>query len=94
VSSPNWAGSYRKKQRSRGYSGWIGRGPLSSPPISPALQWSQSRDKRATLPGEPDRGHLTIGQREIVIDLVNASCRAEYEWGVHMAVYAEKAGLT
>jgi hypothetical protein len=41
-----------------------------------------------------DRGHLTIRQREIVIDRVTASCDAEYEWGVHTAVYADKAGLT
>ena len=41
-----------------------------------------------------DRGHLTIRQREIVIDRVTASCGAEYEWGVHVSVYAEKAGLT
>lgn len=41
-----------------------------------------------------DRGHLTIRQREIVIDRVTASCGAEYEWGVHVAVFAAKAGLT
>jgi alkylhydroperoxidase family enzyme len=41
-----------------------------------------------------DRGHLTIRQREIVIDRVTAMCGAEYEWGVHVAVYADKAGLT
>ncbi|KAA0087052.1 carboxymuconolactone decarboxylase family protein [Mycolicibacterium sp. P9-64] len=41
-----------------------------------------------------DRGHLTIRQREIVIDRVTATCGAEYEWGVHVAVYAAKAGLT
>src|SRR5689334_16842538 len=41
-----------------------------------------------------DRGHLTIRQREIVIDRVTASCGAEYEWGVHVSVYAAKAGLT
>lgn len=40
-----------------------------------------------------DRGHLTIRQREIVIDRVTAQCGAEYEWGVHTAVYAAKAGL-
>jgi len=40
-----------------------------------------------------DRGHLTIRQREIVIDRVTAGCSAEYEWGVHVSVYAEKAGL-
>src|SRR5689334_6050872 len=41
-----------------------------------------------------DRGHLTIRQREIVIDRVTASCGAEYEWGVHVTAYAAKAGLT
>ena len=41
-----------------------------------------------------DRGHLTIRQREIVIDRVTAHCGAEYEWGVHVAIYAAKAGLT
>src|SRR5882757_1870848 len=41
-----------------------------------------------------DRGHLTIRQREIVIDRVTASCGAEYEWGVHVSVFATKAGLT
>lgn len=41
-----------------------------------------------------DRGHLTIRQREIVIDRVTATCGAEYEWGVHVAAFAAKAGLT
>jgi alkylhydroperoxidase family enzyme len=40
-----------------------------------------------------DRGHLTIRQREIVIDRITAQCGAEYEWGVHVAAYATKAGL-
>ncbi|BAX90691.1 carboxymuconolactone decarboxylase family protein [Mycobacterium shigaense] len=40
-----------------------------------------------------DRGHLTIRQREIVIDRVTAQCGAEYEWGVHVSAYAAKAGL-
>jgi alkylhydroperoxidase family enzyme len=41
-----------------------------------------------------DRGHLTLRQREIVIDRVTAQCGAEYEWGVHIATFATKAGLT
>ncbi|MEZ0352483.1 carboxymuconolactone decarboxylase family protein [Mycobacterium sp. pR1184] len=41
-----------------------------------------------------DRGHLTIRQREIVIDRVTAACGAEYEWGVHVTTFAAKAGLT
>ena len=40
-----------------------------------------------------DRGNLTIRQREIVIDRVTATCGAEYEWGVHVSVYGETAGL-
>jgi len=40
-----------------------------------------------------DRGHLSLRQREIVIDRVTAACGAEYEWGVHVAVYGDAAGL-
>jgi alkylhydroperoxidase family enzyme len=41
-----------------------------------------------------DRGHLTIRQREIVIDRVTATCGAEYEWGVHVSTFSAKAGLS
>lgn len=41
-----------------------------------------------------DRGHLTMRQREITIDRTTALCRCEYEWGVHIAGFAEKAALT
>ncbi|MEU3464707.1 carboxymuconolactone decarboxylase family protein [Streptomyces sp. NPDC006733] len=41
-----------------------------------------------------DRGHLSLKQREIVIDRITARCRSEYEWGVHVSAFAEKAGLT
>ena len=41
-----------------------------------------------------DRGHLSIRQREIVIDRTTALCRSEYEWGVHVAFFGAKAGLT
>jgi alkylhydroperoxidase family enzyme len=40
-----------------------------------------------------DKGHLTLRQREIVIDRVTAQCRSEYEWGVHIAFFAERAGI-
>ena len=33
-------------------------------------------------------------EREIVIDRTCARCGAEYEWGVHVAHYAERVGLT
>jgi alkylhydroperoxidase family enzyme len=41
-----------------------------------------------------DRGVLTLRQREIVIDRTCALNRCEYEWGVHVAIFAAKAKLT
>lgn len=41
-----------------------------------------------------DRGHLTLRQREIVIDRTTALNSAEYEWGVHVATYGDAADLT
>lgn len=41
-----------------------------------------------------DRGHVSIRQREIVIDRITALSKSEYEWGVHIAIFAEKVGLT
>ena len=41
-----------------------------------------------------DRGHLTPRQREIVIDRTTALCGAEYEWGVHIAIFGGHVGLT
>jgi alkylhydroperoxidase family enzyme len=40
-----------------------------------------------------DRGHLTMRQREIVIDRTTALCRSEYEWGVHVATFGKHVGL-
>jgi alkylhydroperoxidase family enzyme len=40
-----------------------------------------------------DRGHLRLRQREIVIDRITGLCRCEYEWGVHVALFAARAGL-
>lgn len=36
---------------------------------------------------------LSIRDREIVIDRTCARCGCEYEWGVHVAFFAEPAGL-
>ena len=41
-----------------------------------------------------DRGSLTLRQREIVIDRTCGLNRCEYEWGVHVAIFAAKARLT
>jgi alkylhydroperoxidase family enzyme len=40
-----------------------------------------------------DRGPLSLREREIVIDRTCALNRCEYEWGVHVAIFAEPAGL-
>ena len=41
-----------------------------------------------------DRGSITLREREIVIDRTCARCGSEYEWGVHVAFFAERAKLT
>ncbi len=41
-----------------------------------------------------DRGHLTLHQREIVIDRTTARCGSEYEWGVHITFFSQRAELT
>jgi alkylhydroperoxidase family enzyme len=41
-----------------------------------------------------DRGHLTLRQREIVIDRTTVLCRSEYEWGVHIALFGGHVELT
>lgn len=37
---------------------------------------------------------LSMRDREILIDRTCARCGAEYEWGVHLAFFAERVGLT
>jgi alkylhydroperoxidase family enzyme len=37
---------------------------------------------------------LTMRDREIVIDRTCARCGCEYEWGVHVAFFGERVGLT
>lgn len=41
-----------------------------------------------------DRGALSLRQREIAIDRTCALNRCRYEWGVHIAFFAERVGLT
>src|ERR1700709_2655280 len=41
-----------------------------------------------------DRGPLTLREREIVINRTCALTGCEYEWGVHVAIFAKPAGLT
>jgi alkylhydroperoxidase family enzyme len=37
---------------------------------------------------------LSMRQRELVIGRVTARCGCEYEWGVHLAFFADRVGLT
>jgi 4-carboxymuconolactone decarboxylase len=39
------------------------------------------------------KASLPLRDREVVIDRVCARCGAQYEWGVHVAAFAEAAGL-
>src|SRR5215475_159640 len=41
-----------------------------------------------------DRGPVSLRHREIVIDRTCARCGCPYEWGVHVAFFAERVGLT
>jgi len=41
-----------------------------------------------------DKGPLTLRQREILIDRTTARLGCEYEWGVHVAIFAERVGFT
>ena len=71
---------------------------LMPPGVAPlvlfrALARDQRLFQRFRGAGLLDKGHLTLRQREIVIDRVTAQCGSEYEWGVHVAFFAERAGL-
>lgn len=77
--------------------GWFDRTmPPGAAPL--VLFTSLARDERLFAKffasGLLDRGHLTLRQREIVIDRTTALCRSEYEWGVHIAVFGPRIGLT
>ena len=41
-----------------------------------------------------DKGSIALREREIVILRTTARLGAEYEWGVHIAFFAAKAGIT
>src|SRR5260370_26294667 len=40
-----------------------------------------------------DKGPLGLRQREVVIDRTTARLGCEYEWGVHIAIFAERVGF-
>ena len=75
---------------------WLDRTmPPGQPPL--LLFTTLARDPRLFTKffsaGLLDRGHLTLRQREIVIHRTTALCRSEYEWGVHVALFAARVGF-
>jgi alkylhydroperoxidase family enzyme len=70
--------------------------PEGVPPLQ--LFTTLARDERLferfMAGGLLDKGHLSLRQREIIIDRVTAKCGSEYEWGVHIAFFAEKVELS
>src|SRR5262245_54259030 len=49
---------------------------------------------RVMAGGLLDRGTISLREREIVIDRTCARCGSEYEWGVHVAFFAERVAFT
>jgi alkylhydroperoxidase family enzyme len=72
---------------------------LLGPPIQLFRVFARRPDRARGISGWGSyylsrRSALTLRHRELVIDRTVALCGADYEWGVHIAVFAEKAGLT
>ena len=67
--------------------------PAGVPPL--ALFRTLARNERVFLRlmagGLLDRGSISLREREIVIDRTCARCGSEYDWGVHVAFFAERA---
>jgi alkylhydroperoxidase family enzyme len=77
--------------------GWLDR--IMPAGVAPLVLFTTlARDERLFQKlfagGLVDRGHLTLRQREIVIDRTTALCHSEYEWGVHVSFFAERVGFT
>jgi alkylhydroperoxidase family enzyme len=59
---------------------------VRNPPMTAAMQpWGRHQLSRALSVG--------LREREVVIDRTCARCGCEYEWGVHVAFFAARAGL-
>ncbi len=50
--------------------------------------------ERFMASGLLDKGSISLHDREIVIDRTTARCGSEYEWGVHVAIFAAAAELS
>lgn len=73
--------------------------PEMGPPINLFKLFARNRPMAEAMTGWgsyelSSRLSLSMRQRELVIDRVAARCGAEYEWGVHVAYFADRVGLT
>ncbi|HEY2069626.1 MAG TPA: carboxymuconolactone decarboxylase family protein [Rhizomicrobium sp.] len=70
--------------------------PMGVPPL--VLFTTLARNPRVfqrfMAGGLLDQGSISLREREIVVNRATARCGSEYEWGVHIAFFAEKTGLT
>lgn len=48
---------------------------------------------RMVIGGLLDKGSISLADRELMILRTCGLCKAEYEWGVHVAVFSAKAGF-
>src|SRR5688572_958178 len=76
---------------------WLDRTmPPGVPPL--VLFTTLARDprlfQRFMCGGLLARGNLTLRQRELVVTRITARCGSEYEWGVHVALFGARVGLT
>jgi alkylhydroperoxidase family enzyme len=69
--------------------------PKGVPPLAlfRTLARNERVFQRVMAGGLLDRGSITLREREIVIDRTCARCGSEYEWGVHVAFFAERVGF-
>lgn len=72
---------------------------LMPPGVPPLLLFTTlARSERAfskfMAAGLLDKGPLPMREREVMIHRTTARCGSEYEWGVHVALFAERVGFT
>ena len=82
---PDWFGAAMARTMPAGMS------PLT---LFRAIATSQRAWEKFSAGSLLDKGPLGLREREIVIDRTTAICGCGYEWGVHAALFGERAGLT
>lgn len=70
--------------------------PPGVPPLVlfATLAKSERAFSRFMAAGLLDKGPLPMREREVMIERICARCGSEYEWGVHIALFAERVGFT